>query len=55
MNQEMKPKERFFACLSNEAIDRPAVINPTSVATTESCNLIGVNFAGMCSAFESKK
>jgi len=45
MSDHMTSKERVLAYLEGRRIDRPAVINPTSVATMESCNIIGVNFS----------
>ena len=43
--EQMTSKERFFALLNNEAADRPAVINPVSVATSESVNALGLDFS----------
>ena len=40
----MTEKERALACIAGTETDRPAVINPTSIATAESCHMIGVNF-----------
>jgi [methyl-Co(III) methanol-specific corrinoid protein]:coenzyme M methyltransferase len=40
----MTGKERALACLFGHETDRPTVINPTSIATSESCRKIGVNF-----------
>ena len=40
----MTGKERALSCIDGAETDRPAVINPTSIATAESCRMIGVNF-----------
>jgi [methyl-Co(III) methanol-specific corrinoid protein]:coenzyme M methyltransferase len=43
--ESMTARERFFAILEDKPADRPAVINPTSVATTEAINELGLDFA----------
>jgi len=45
MFEKMTPKERFFAFMNDEPADRPAVINPVSVATTESATALGLDFS----------
>ena len=40
----MTGKERALACITGTETDRPSVISPTSIATAESCRMIGVNF-----------
>ena len=42
---QMASKERFFANLNNEPADRPSVINPVSVVTTESLAALGLDFS----------
>ena len=42
---QMNSKERFFALFNGKDADRPSVINPVSVATTESINALGLDFA----------
>ena len=42
---QMTSKERFFALMNNEPADRPAVITPVSVATTESVAALGLDFS----------
>ncbi len=42
---KMSPRERFFANLQGKETDRPSVINPTSIATIETCSVLGVNFS----------
>jgi MtaA/CmuA family methyltransferase len=44
MLNKMSSRERFFACLNGNEMDRPTVINPTSIATVESCNSVGASF-----------
>ncbi|MEI6603479.1 MAG: uroporphyrinogen decarboxylase family protein [Clostridia bacterium] len=44
MSIQLTAKERFFLCLNNKEIDRLPVINPTSIATQESCNSLGIKF-----------
>jgi len=44
MSIQMTAKERFFSCLNNKDVDRLPVINPTSIATKESCDLLGIKF-----------
>jgi len=44
MTTELSSKERVLAAISGLETDRLAVINPTSIATTESCNDLGINF-----------
>lgn len=44
MMHEMTSRERVLTCLDGGETDRPAVINPTSIATTESCEALGINF-----------
>ena len=41
----MTSRERFFALLAGQAADRPAVINPVSVATTEAINELKLDYA----------
>jgi len=41
----MTSKERFFSLLHNNPADRPAVINPVSVANTESLAALGLDFS----------
>ncbi len=41
---EMNSKERFFSLLKGEETDRAVVINPTSIATSESCRNLGISF-----------
>ena len=43
--RQMTSKERFFSLLNKEEADRPAVINPVSIATTESVNALGFDFS----------
>ena len=43
--RKMTSKERFFSLLNNMEADRPAVINPVSIATTESVNALGFDFS----------
>ena len=50
---EMTSKERFYALLHEKPADRPAVINPVSVATTESVTALGMNFSKVHSDAES--
>ena len=45
MQEQMTSKERFFALMKNKPADRPAVINPVSVATTESINTLKLDFS----------
>jgi len=40
----MTSRERFYALLNNMPADRPAVINPVSVATSESVSALGLRF-----------
>jgi len=40
----MTGKERATACLAGLGSDRPSVICPTSIATKESCQALGINF-----------
>lgn len=40
----MTGKETALACLTGRESDHPAVINPTSVATAESCQRLGFSF-----------
>jgi len=40
----MNGKERALACLTGHESDRPAVINPTSIATFETCQALGICF-----------
>jgi len=40
----MTGKERAIACIAGRESDYPAVINPTSIATYESCLALGINF-----------
>jgi len=40
----MTGKERALACIAGTQSDHPAVICPVSVATTESCNVLGISF-----------
>ena len=42
---QMTSKERFFALLNNNQADRPVVINPVSVATSESVVDLGLDFS----------
>lgn len=42
---DLTPKERFFTLLEGKEADRAAVINPTSVATVESCGKLGINLS----------
>ena len=42
---QMNSKERFFALWNGKEADRPSVINPVSVATTESINALGLDFS----------
>jgi [methyl-Co(III) methanol-specific corrinoid protein]:coenzyme M methyltransferase len=44
MKEEMNSKERFLSLLKGEMTDRPVVINPVSLATTESCRNLGIQF-----------
>lgn len=37
-------KERVMSCLDDQEVDRLPVINPTSIATQESCNILKINF-----------
>ena len=48
----MTSKERFYAILSNRPADRPALINPTSVATTDTVNALGLGFANVHTSAE---
>lgn len=41
---KMTSRERVMSCLNNLEVDRLPVINPTSIATIESCNIAGVSF-----------
>ncbi|MCL2705765.1 MAG: methyltransferase [Spirochaetaceae bacterium] len=41
----MTSRERFFALIAGQSADRPAVINPVSVATTEAINELKLDFA----------
>jgi len=41
----MTAKERFFALMNDEPVDRPVVINPVSVATAESASALGLDFS----------
>ena len=42
--QEMNGKERFFCHMDDMEADRCSVINPTSIATAESCKRLGIKF-----------
>lgn len=44
MKNVLTSKERVDACLKDIDVDRPAIINPTSIATTESCRMLGISF-----------
>lgn len=44
MRSEMTSKERVMAAFRREEIDRPPVLNPTSVITMESMNTLGIQF-----------
>jgi [methyl-Co(III) methanol-specific corrinoid protein]:coenzyme M methyltransferase len=45
MNLKMNSRERFFSLLKGDEADRLAVINPTSIATSESCEELGIDFS----------
>jgi [methyl-Co(III) methanol-specific corrinoid protein]:coenzyme M methyltransferase len=45
INSDMNSKERFFALFNDQDADRPAVINPVSVATSESATALGLDFS----------
>jgi len=45
MNQHLTSKERVENCVNNnKVIDRPVIINPTSIATSETCRELRINF-----------
>ena len=44
MHEQMTARERFFAHMNDEDADRPSVINPVSVATTESITALGLDY-----------
>jgi len=45
MREQMTSKERFFAHMNDEPADRPSVINPVSIATSESVSALGLDFS----------
>lgn len=45
MKTQMNSKERFFSLMKGEETDRPAIINPVSNATSESCRNLGILFS----------
>ncbi len=44
MTNQMTSRERFFASLAGKEVDRKPVINPTSTATKETCDILGFSF-----------